>query len=231
MALGTALLHRLGPSLCHYDTAAPAASARAPLFSFGLLAGCVSRQLEVSAHDARSVSSLIALVTRLAVEDGFVAVPELLDAFVLPHLAVDSESLPAALELLRSTVATPGSGGAVVPPGAAAASKAGGGGAAEDVKETVMIPNDCVGIVIGKGGAQIQLLQQQSGARIQMQKDADAPPGATERAVHLLGSAQAVAAARELLRQKVEEQALRKSGERARLRTNVLAGLFRCCSH
>ena len=70
------------------------------LFSFGLLAGCVSRQLEVSAHDARSVSSLIALVTRLAVEDGFVAVPELIDAFVLPHLAVDSESLPAALEMV-----------------------------------------------------------------------------------------------------------------------------------
>ena len=36
------------------------------------------------------------------------------------------------------------------------------------VEDTYMIPNDCVGMVIGKGGQQIQLFQQQSGARIQV---------------------------------------------------------------
>ena len=36
------------------------------------------------------------------------------------------------------------------------------------VEDTYMIPNDCVGMVIGKGGQQIQMFQQQSGARIQV---------------------------------------------------------------
>ena len=46
-----------------------------------------------------------------------------------------------------------------------------------------------------------------------MQKDADAPPGATERAVHIVGTPQTIAAARELLRLKVEEQNMRKRGD------------------
>lgn len=42
------------------------------------------------------------------------------------------------------------------------------------VVETLMVPNDKVGLVIGKGGATIRELQQRSGARIQVAKEGEA---------------------------------------------------------
>jgi len=54
------------------------------------------------------------------------------------------------------------------------------------VVETLMVPNDKVGLVIGKGGATIRELQQRSGARIQVAKEGEA--GATGAGGSLYGA-------------------------------------------
>ena len=49
--------------------------------------------------------------------------------------------------------------------------------------EQIMIPCTTVGLIIGKQGSMIKHLQAQSGSFIQTQRDAEQPPGATEREV------------------------------------------------
>eukprot|EP00362_Geleiidae_sp_MMETSP1317_P000609 CAMPEP_0201284866 /NCGR_PEP_ID=MMETSP1317-20130820/87472_1 /ASSEMBLY_ACC=CAM_ASM_000770 /TAXON_ID=187299 /ORGANISM="Undescribed Undescribed, Strain Undescribed" /LENGTH=81 /DNA_ID=CAMNT_0047606833 /DNA_START=192 /DNA_END=437 /DNA_ORIENTATION=+ len=49
----------------------------------------------------------------------------------------------------------------------------------------IPVPNDCVGLVIGKGGDMIKRLQSESGARIQVAKES--APGAATRNVFVEG--------------------------------------------
>ncbi|KAJ1932373.1 Far upstream element-binding protein 3, partial [Linderina pennispora] len=51
---------------------------------------------------------------------------------------------------------------------------------------TVMVPSARVGLIIGKGGESIRNIQAMSGARVQVQQDADR--NAPERPVHLIGT-------------------------------------------
>eukprot|EP01050_Picozoa_sp_SAG11_P006297 SAG11_NODE_483_length_9069_cov_31.093534_1_plen_391_part_00 len=92
-----------------------------------------------------------------------------------------------------------GGGGSSLPPG--------------HIEAKILIPNNCVGVVIGKGGSTIQMLQAQAGdgTRIQMQKDADAI-GLHERSVSITGFPQNVEYAKQLIQQKVEENNMRSSG-------------------
>ncbi len=62
---------------------------------------------------------------------------------------------------------------------------------------TITVPNNMVGLVIGKGGENIRVMQVRSGASIQIQKDTDARPGATEREIYLSGDPAAVANAKQ----------------------------------
>ncbi len=72
--------------------------------------------------------------------------------------------------------------------GAAAA-----GGAATDL---LMIPNKMVGLVIGRGGEQINRLQAETGAKIQMQQE---QPGSAERQCTLMGAPYSIQKAREAI--------------------------------
>lgn len=62
-----------------------------------------------------------------------------------------------------------------------------------------------VGLVIGKSGETIKFLQQQSGARIQVTRDADADRYASTRAVELMGTPQQIEKAEELIKGVLEE--------------------------
>eukprot|EP00850_Spirogloea_muscicola_P024612 SM001149S24275 [mRNA] locus=s1149:40:2157:- [translate_table: standard] len=69
-----------------------------------------------------------------------------------------------------------------------------------------------VGLVIGKGGETIKYLQQASGARIQVTRDADTDPRAPNRGVELVGTQDQVARAEQLINDVINEAAAGGSG-------------------
>ncbi|CAM6113847.1 unnamed protein product [Calypogeia fissa] len=69
------------------------------------------------------------------------------------------------------------------------------------------VPNSKVGLVIGKGGETIKYLQHQSGARIQVARDADSDPRAPTRQVELMGSPDQITRAEQLIKDVIAEQA------------------------
>lgn len=79
----------------------------------------------------------------------------------------------------------PGLGSGMWGPGMGPAHLLAGG---EEQSVVIKVPNNMVGLIIGKGGETIKSLQTRSGARIQVQRDVDTPPGATEREVTLIGT-------------------------------------------
>ncbi|CAM6026125.1 unnamed protein product [Sphagnum balticum] len=67
------------------------------------------------------------------------------------------------------------------------------------------IPNSKVGLVIGKGGETIKYIQKQSGARIHVARDADSDPRLSTRQVELMGSAEQISHAEQLLKDVIAE--------------------------
>ncbi|CAG8726927.1 14424_t:CDS:10, partial [Acaulospora morrowiae] len=65
---------------------------------------------------------------------------------------------------------------------------------------TIQVPNDSVGLIIGKGGETVRALQQQSGARIQIEPVHGVPPA--ERNVQITGSSENIAIAKQLILEK-----------------------------
>ncbi|CAG8562359.1 8356_t:CDS:10 [Paraglomus brasilianum] len=76
----------------------------------------------------------------------------------------------------------------------------GTGGKSSQEKITIQVPNDTVGLIIGKGGETVKTLQQQSGAKIQIEPD-HGPPTA-DRNVHIIGTSETVAIAKSLILEK-----------------------------
>lgn len=70
-----------------------------------------------------------------------------------------------------------------------------------EYQEELKVPNLMVGLIIGRGGDNIQKLQFQTGAHIQIAKESDMKPGETHRSIYLKGNPKAV----EELRKRVEE--------------------------
>eukprot|EP01018_Ginkgo_biloba_P010288 Gb_17340 [translate_table: standard] len=62
------------------------------------------------------------------------------------------------------------------------------------------VPNAKVGLLIGKGGETIKYLQQHSGAKIQITRDADADPHSSTREVELSGTAENISRAEQLIK-------------------------------
>ncbi|CAH1759678.1 6947_t:CDS:10 [Entrophospora sp. SA101] len=62
------------------------------------------------------------------------------------------------------------------------------------------VPNDSVGLIIGKGGETVRALQQQSGAKIQIEPVHGVPP--LERNVQIIGSAENISVAKSLILEK-----------------------------
>ncbi|KAL3633520.1 hypothetical protein CASFOL_022282 [Castilleja foliolosa] len=69
----------------------------------------------------------------------------------------------------------------------------------------IEIPSGRVGVIIGKGGDTIKYLQLQSGAKIQVTRDMDADPNSTTRAVELMGTAEQIAKAEQLINETLSE--------------------------
>ncbi|XP_012077120.1 far upstream element-binding protein 2 isoform X2 [Jatropha curcas] len=61
------------------------------------------------------------------------------------------------------------------------------------------VPNDKVGVLIGKGGDTIRYLQYNSGAKIQITRDADADPHSTTRPVEIIGTLSNISKAEKLI--------------------------------
>ncbi|KAL5984879.1 hypothetical protein ACLOJK_041838 [Asimina triloba] len=74
------------------------------------------------------------------------------------------------------------------------------------------IPNAKVGVIIGKGGETIKYLQLQSGARIQVTRDADADPYSQTRDVELIGTSEQVSRAEQLIKDVIAESDSGASG-------------------
>jgi far upstream element-binding protein len=71
--------------------------------------------------------------------------------------------------------------------------------------KNIDVPNSKVGLIIGKGGETIKYLQQQSGARIQVARDADSDPRLSTRQVEIMGSADQISHAEQLVRDVIAE--------------------------
>eukprot|EP00842_Homolaphlyctis_polyrhiza_P002630 jgi/Hompol1/3368/HPOL_003227-RA len=80
------------------------------------------------------------------------------------------------------------------------------GAAFPSIVAHVHVPHAHVGLVIGKGGETIKMLQQRSGAKITVTKESEMEPGATARLVTVSGSEQAVANAQQLINDIINQQ-------------------------
>ncbi|KAE8664385.1 hypothetical protein F3Y22_tig00112800pilonHSYRG00099 [Hibiscus syriacus] len=74
------------------------------------------------------------------------------------------------------------------------------------------IPQNRVGVIIGKAGETIKYLQLQSGAKIQVQRDTDADPNSMTRPVELVGTAEQIAKAEQLINDVLAEAEAGGSG-------------------
>ncbi|KAG1346671.1 far upstream element-binding protein 3 [Cocos nucifera] len=69
----------------------------------------------------------------------------------------------------------------------------------------IRVPNGRVGVIIGKGGETIKYLQLQSGAKIQVTRDADADPNSATRPVDLMGTPEQISKAEQLIKDVLAE--------------------------
>ncbi|XP_051129168.1 uncharacterized protein LOC127250062 [Andrographis paniculata] len=76
----------------------------------------------------------------------------------------------------------------------------------------IEIPNNRVGVIIGKGGETIKYLQHQSGAKIQVTRDIDSDPNCTTRGVELTGTPDQIAKAEQLIDDVLSEAEAGNSG-------------------
>lgn len=103
--------------------------------------------------------------------------------------------LPPAIAPPRQQERYPSGGGGGGPPGR-------GGGGADRITETIRVPSDSVGMIIGKGGETIKQLQQETGCKINVQQ---ASGQDIERPIDLVGDHAAIERARAAIMDKVEQ--------------------------
>jgi far upstream element-binding protein len=110
------------------------------------------------------------------------------------------ESIDKAEQLIKSVIAEAEAGGSP----ALIAKGFGSGQAGSEVFE-MTVPDNKVGIIIGKGGESIKSLQTRSGARIQLIPQ-HAPAGTlTERTVRITGNKNQIEAAKDLIKQTINQ--------------------------
>ena len=77
----------------------------------------------------------------------------------------------------------------------------GGGGGGYDITETIAVPGNKVGLVMGKGGETISAICRDSGAHCQVDKNA--PEGAREKNIVIKGPPEAIERAKQMIYEKV----------------------------
>ena len=78
----------------------------------------------------------------------------------------------------------------------------GGGGGGDKINDTILVPSEAVGMIIGKGGETIKEMQSSTGCKINVSPSSG--PGEVEREIGLVGSRDAIAAAKRAIEDKVE---------------------------
>ncbi|KAK9270080.1 hypothetical protein L1049_025654 [Liquidambar formosana] len=76
---------------------------------------------------------------------------------------------------------------------------------AQTMSRKMEVPNNKVGVLIGKAGDTIRYLQYNSGAKIQITRDADADPYSATRPVELIGSLENINKAEKLIKDVIAE--------------------------
>ncbi|XP_023757573.2 uncharacterized protein LOC111906072 [Lactuca sativa] len=145
------------------------------------------------------------------------------------ELTGTSESIAKAEQLIKDVLAEAESGGS----GIVSRRMPGESGGAEQF--VMKVPNNKVGLIIGKGGETIKNMQASTGARIQV-IPLHPPPGdtSTERTVQIDGSSEQIEAAKQLVNEVISENRPRNSmgsggggysqqGYQARPQTNTWA--------
>jgi len=83
----------------------------------------------------------------------------------------------------------------------------------ELMTENLGVPNHLVGYIIGRGGESITKMQRQTGCRVQIQKEHEMAPGATNRVITLSStSADAIAECRAIVEGMVQEKSMTAAG-------------------
>lgn len=82
----------------------------------------------------------------------------------------------------------------------------GGGGNPDELEEVVEVPNTMVGMLIGRGGENIQSIQRNSGCHVQVTRENEMQPGANQRRVLLRGTPQALASAKQEIARVTEDR-------------------------
>jgi rRNA processing protein Krr1/Pno1 len=77
-----------------------------------------------------------------------------------------------------------------------------GGAVADKINDSIFVPSEAVGMIIGKGGETIKDMQATTGCKINVSPSSG--PGEVEREIGLVGSRDAIAAAKRAIEDKVE---------------------------
>ncbi|KIN02532.1 hypothetical protein OIDMADRAFT_102675 [Oidiodendron maius Zn] len=85
-----------------------------------------------------------------------------------------------------------------------------GHGGADKINDSILVPSEAVGMIIGKGGETIKEMQSTTGCKINVSPSSG--PGEVEREIGLVGSREAIAAAKRAIEDKVEAAQLKSSG-------------------
>lgn len=75
----------------------------------------------------------------------------------------------------------------------------------QTISRKIEVPNNKVGVLIGKAGDTIRYLQYNSGAKIQIMRDADADPRSATRPVELIGTLESIIKAEKLINDVIAE--------------------------
>ncbi|CAH9113941.1 unnamed protein product [Cuscuta epithymum] len=75
----------------------------------------------------------------------------------------------------------------------------------QSVSHKMEVPNNKVGVLIGKSGETIRHLQYNSGAKIQITRDADSDPHSITRSVTLIGTTESISKAEKLIKDVITE--------------------------
>ncbi|GAB1312607.1 P element somatic inhibitor [Madurella fahalii] len=86
----------------------------------------------------------------------------------------------------------------------------GGGGGAEKVNDSIFVPSDAVGMIIGKGGETIREMQNMTGCKINVSQSSG--PGEVEREIGLVGSRDSITRAKRAIEEKVDAARQKSAG-------------------
>jgi far upstream element-binding protein len=78
----------------------------------------------------------------------------------------------------------------------------GGGGNGDKINDSIFVPSEAVGMIIGKGGETIKEMQSTTSCKINVSQSSG--PGEVEREIGLIGTREAIAAAKRAIEDKVD---------------------------